>query len=60
MSAPTTRRYPRTLAEAFPGRDASYACAIERHRKWHAAGDVIAAVLLAIMLGATLAAWWSS
>jgi hypothetical protein len=60
VSAPTTRRYPRTLAEAFPGRDASYACAIERHRKWHSVADVIAAVLLAIMLGATLAAWWSS
>lgn len=60
MSAPTVRRYPRTMQEAFPGRDASYACAIERHRKWHSVADVIAAVLLAIMLGATLAAWWSS
>ena len=48
------------MQEAFPGRDASYACAIERHRKWHSVADVIAAVLLAIMLGATLAAWWSS
>jgi hypothetical protein len=26
----TTRRYPRTLDEAFPGHDARYACAIER------------------------------
>jgi len=60
MSAPTVRRYPRTMQEAFPGRDISYACAIERHRKWHSVADVIAAVLLAIMLGATLAAWWSS
>jgi hypothetical protein len=60
VSAPTVRRYPRTMQEAFPGRDASYACAIERHRKWHSVADVIAAVLLAIMLGATLAAWWSS
>lgn len=60
MSAPTTRRYPRTLAEAFPGRDPGYACAIERHRRWHAAADVISAVLLAIMLGATLACWWSA
>lgn len=60
MSYPSTRKYPRTLQEAFPGRDASYACSIERHRRWHAAGDVLAAVALAIMLGATLACWWSS
>lgn len=60
MSAPTTRRYPRTLAEAFPGRDASYACAIERHRKWHSVADVVAGIGLAVMLAFTLVAWWSS
>ncbi|MCX8003681.1 MAG: hypothetical protein N2688_01805 [Burkholderiaceae bacterium] len=42
MSCPTTRRYPRTLAEAFP---AERACALERpaprrwlDRAWAAAG----------------------
>lgn len=60
MSYPSTRKYPRTLQEAFPGRDASYACAIERHRRWHAAGDVLAGIGLAVMLAFTLACWWSS
>lgn len=31
MSTPTTRRYPRTLAEAFPA-DYTYACSVERSR----------------------------
>lgn len=48
----TTRRYPRTLDEAFPGHDARYACAIERSstmRVWErllAWASVIGLVLL--------------
>ena len=46
MSAPTVRRFPRTLAEAFP-RD--YACAIERPRRRF--GSFVADVIFAVALG---------
>lgn len=54
----TTRRYPRTLFEAFP-RDARHAYAIERHpRRWT---ETIfgAAVILALILtvAVTLVRW---
>ena len=49
----TTRRYPRSLDEAFPGHDTRYACAIERPgfamRRWErllAWASVIGLVLL--------------
>lgn len=47
----TTRKFPRTLREAF--RDAEYACAIEAHRVpfW----DRVAGVVLALFIGASLA-----
>ncbi len=31
MSAPTVRKFPRTMDEAFP-RGVEYACSVERHR----------------------------
>lgn len=46
---PTTRRYPRTLGEAFP-RDAGYACAIEHHRVMRPIGPVLVLAVLAIAL----------
>ena len=46
---PTTRRYPRTMAEAFP-RDAGYACAIEHHRIVRGTGPLVVLALLAALL----------
>ncbi len=55
-----TRRFPRTLDEAFP-RGASYGCAVERPEP---TGERLAGVVLALTIGiglaALLAAWWSS
>jgi len=49
-----TRRYPRTLAEAFPN-SPDYACAIEGPRRLSTArlaSGVLWALLLALLLGA--------
>lgn len=46
---PTTRRYPRTMAEAFP-HDAGYACAIEHHRVVRPTGPLLALAVLALLL----------
>lgn len=46
---PTTRRYPRTLGEAFP-RDAGYACAVEHHRVIRSGGPLLALAVLAALL----------
>ncbi len=55
-----SRRFPRTLLEAF-GTDAKSACAIERPES---DGERLAGVLLAIVIGVALAAalvnWWAS
>lgn len=55
-----TRRYPRTLDEAFP-RGMTYGCALERP---DAAGERMAGVVLAVLIGIGLACalvhWWSS
>lgn len=55
-----TRRYPRTLDEAFPG-GAAYGCALERPAP---RGERLAGVALAICIGVALAAalvsWWAS
>ncbi len=60
MPTPTTRRYPRSLAEAFP-RTAEYAIAIQAH---HAPitrmADVITATLLGVLGAVALVAWWSA
>lgn len=46
MSCPTTRRYPRTLAEAFPK---DHACAVEHYRPpMGRAGDLLRAVVLVL------------
>lgn len=56
----TTRRFPRSLREAF--RDAEYACAIEAHRVPFL--DRLMGVALACLIGAGLAvalvAWWGN
>ena len=55
-----TRRYPRTMDEAFP-RGMAYGCALERP---DTAGERMAGVVLAVVIGIGLAAmlvhWWSS
>jgi hypothetical protein len=45
----TTRRYPRTLREAFP-RDADYACAIERPDASKGVMRVVSRIAIIIML----------
>lgn len=59
MSAATTRRYPRTMNEAFP-RTTDYACAIERGDRYAHAGRAVGGVL-AIVLLMLVASWiWRS
>ena len=57
----TTRRYPRTLQEAFPW-DARHAYPVEAYRR--EGFDRIAGCLLAVAIGVAgavlLVAWWSS
>jgi len=60
MNNPTTRRWPRTLNEAFPS-GYEYAASIERQRRadWSGVWIVlIAAVLIAAPW--MLMAWWQS
>lgn len=52
-----TRKYPRTLNEAFPN-TADYACAVERPAE--SCADILLAVAIGIGLAALLIAWWSS
>ena len=58
---PTTRRHPRTLAEAWPHEHAS---AIEvyttRVRMWETVAGVLLAVAIGVGLAAALVAWWAS
>ena len=49
----TTRKHPRTLAEAFP-HTVEYGCAIEHHRS---PGSVVADCLVAVVLGLLGAVW---
>lgn len=54
MSAPTCRRYPRSLADAFPD---ERAVAIEHYRaarSWRWSDRVIAALLVGVILALTL------
>lgn len=55
----TTRRYPRTLREAFP-RDAQHAYAIERYRpiSENLVG-IFLACAIGIAFGLSLVVWWS-
>lgn len=51
----TTRRYPRTLNEAFPS-DASYACSIERGAaRVSLIGPLLIASVLLVLLGTVVA-----
>lgn len=55
----TTRKYPRTLGEAF--KDATYACAIEAHEVplIEKLGGILLACLIGAGLAVALVAWWS-
>jgi len=62
MSTPTTRRYARSLAEAFP-REARHAYAIERgSRRMDSVNSVLLACAVGLMLALALALvhWWST
>lgn len=55
-----TRRYPRTLREAFPF-GAEYGAAIERPaRTPEIVADIVLAVVIGIGFAALLVHWWSS
>lgn len=54
MNWPTTRRFPRSMREAFP-QDAEHAYGIERHSgALMTLGDIVLAVLIAAALAALL------
>lgn len=56
----TTRKYPRTLQEAFP-HDAKWAYAIEKvDTRVEAFGGVLLACAIGIGLALALVAWWTS
>lgn len=60
MSTPTTRRFARSLAEAFP-RDARHAYAIERYsNRTEQVASVILACGIGLMLALALVHWWSA
>lgn len=57
---PTVRRYPRTLAEAWPCERAN---AIEYYpsaARWERPAGVLLAIVIGIALAAALIHWWSS
>lgn len=53
---PTTRKYPRTLREAF--KDADYACAIERTDTRYESGVAILVVVALFMGFAAILVQW--
>ena len=56
----TTRRYPRTLQEAFPA-DRQWAYAVERtSRRMDAVGSVLLASLFGLGLALALVHWWAA
>lgn len=58
----TTRRFPRTLDEAFPHGPA-YGCAISRSAKSHpleTALDYALATAIGVALAFALVSWWSA
>lgn len=60
MNTLNTRRFPRTLDQAFPF-GADYGCAITRpdtRREWLA--GVLLAIVIGVLLAAALVSWWSS
>lgn len=57
---PTTRRFARTLAEAWPGEHAN---PIEHYRaapRWERIAGVLLAIAIGVALAAALVAWWSA
>lgn len=55
-----TRRYPRTLNDAFRT-GPQYGCAIERQsRSWEPAAGYGLAIVIGVCLAAALVKWWSS
>jgi hypothetical protein len=56
----TTRKFPRTLQEAFP-QDRQWAYAVERtSRRMDAVGSVLLACAIGLGLALALVHWWSA
>ena len=57
---PTTRRHPRSLAEAFPADHANPIEHCPASLRWEAIASVLLAVAIGVGLAAALVAWWVS
>lgn len=56
----TTRRFPRSLQEAFP-QDRQWAYAVERYsRRTEQVGGVLLAVAIGLGLALALVHWWAA
>ena len=56
----TTRKFPRTLNEAFPA-DRQWAYAVERtSRRMDAVGSVLLAMVIGLGLALALVHWWAA
>jgi len=56
----TTRRFPRSLQEAFP-QDRQWAYAVERYsNRYDQVGSVLLAVAIGLGLALALVHWWSA
>jgi len=53
---PTTRRYPRTVLEAWPGR---HPYCVERPAPRLSLGDVALACFIGVAFGTLVAIWWA-
>jgi len=55
----TTRKFSRTMSEAFPN-TAHYACSIERVRRYEEAFGFVLATVIGVVLAGVLVIWWSA
>lgn len=59
LDAPTTRRYPRTLVEAFP-QDGWAWLEVYRRPLAERIADALLAIVIGVAMAAALVHWWSA